>query len=168
MVSSTFWALPGTDHKVFYHCILKSATGTGLAGWKPAAYLYEMFSLTFHLILYHCQELPPGSRRYSFARRRFLTIPRMFKSSQQNTLHLSTIRRLSLCWKSFRWFAIFRCSAATFCLAFSQFLEPVWVSLSYFFLDRDFCRRRRRFSWIRIHRGFGISFSQSSPPIIAN
>src|SRR5699024_4092462 len=22
------------------------------------------FSLTFHIILYHCQELPPGSRRY--------------------------------------------------------------------------------------------------------
>lgn len=68
-------------------------------------------------------------------------MPLMFRSSQTNTLQLSAIHRDSLCWKSFLWSAVLRCSFVTFFLALYQFFDPVWVLRSYCFLDKAFWNR---------------------------
>ena len=91
-------------------------------------------------------------------------MPLMFRSSQTNTLQLSAIHRDSLCWKSFLWSAVLRCSFVTFFLALYQFFDPVWVLRSYCFLDKAFWNRRRRLSCILIHLGFRIFRKPSLSP----
>ena len=125
-------------------------------------------SLPARFILYCTivRNRPHPTDDISLARQRFFTMPLIFRSSQINTLHRSAILRLNLWWKSFLWFASFRCSFATLMRAFSQFFEPVCVVLSYCFLDNSCCRRRRRFACFWIHLGFSTVSASVPFPMV--
>ena len=59
----TLRAFPDPDAKVPDFRVLIPAAGACLAGREPAAYLDEMFALSFQFVFYHPEELAPCRRR---------------------------------------------------------------------------------------------------------
>lgn len=92
-------------------------------------------SILYFTMLRNCDQ---PTEAMDFARHRFFIMFLTARSSQIKAMQLSVIALASLWWKSFRWSVVLRCSFATFRRAFSQFLEPVCVFLSYCFLERLF------------------------------